>query len=220
MSDTSFATIVGFVSDIRNYGPVGDPQPEMYSTYLQSSSGSTNFPLVVRVRGTTPTAVVAGIRAAVRSVDPSAAISSVSPMKDVILSSLGRPRFYFSLLGTFAAVAVALAVAGLYAVLSYAVAQRTRELGIRAALGSSTAGIVALVTRDGLQLVGLGVVLGLGASVGVTRLMVFMLYGVSPLDPLTWVLASGVLAGAGLVAAVIPAWRASRVDPLVAIQSE
>jgi len=218
--DTTFATIVGVVSDIRNFGPVGDPQPEMYSTYLQSSTMSTSFPLVIRVRGTRPTAVVAGIRAAVTRVDPSAAIADVNPMSEVILRSLGRPRFYFSLLGTFAAVAVALAVAGLYAVLSYAVVQRNRELGIRAALGSSTASIVGLVTRDGLKLVGFGVILGLAASVGVTRLMVFMLYGVSPLDPLTWVGASALLVGAGLVASVIPAWRASRVDPLVAIQAE
>ena len=115
---------------------------------------------------------------------------------------------------------MALAVAGLYAVLSYAVAQRTRELGIRAALGGSSASIVGLVTRDGLKLVVLGVVLGLAASVGVTRLIVFMLYGVSPLDPLTWAGASALLVGAGLVASVIPAWRAARVDPLVAIQAE
>lgn len=220
LTDTTFATIVGVVSDIRNYGPVSDPQPEMYSTYLQSSPLSTNFPLVIRVRGTSPTAVVAGVRAAVRGVDPSAAIAGVNPMSEVILQSLGRPRFYFSLLGTFAAVAVALAVAGLYAVLSYAVAQRTRELGIRAALGGSTASIVSLVTRDGLKLVGLGVVLGLVASVGATRLMVFMLYGVSPLDPVTWAGAAALLVGAGLVASVIPAWRAARVDPLVAIQAE
>ena len=220
VTDTTFATIVGVVSDIRNFGPVGDPQPEMYSTYLQNSSMSTNFPLVIRVKGTSPTAVAAGIRAAVRAIDPSAAIANVNSMKEVILRSLGRPRFYISLLGTFAAVAVALAVAGLYAVLSYAVAQRTRELGIRTALGSSTASIVGLVTRDGLKLVALGVVLGLAASVGVTRLMVFMLYGVSPLDPWTWVGASALLVGAGLVAAVIPAWRASRVDPLVAMRAE
>jgi predicted permease len=218
--DTTFATIVGVVSDIRNFGPVSDPQPEMYATYLQSSSMSTSFPLVIRVRGSKPTAVVAGIRAAVTRVDPSAALANVNPMSEVILRSLGRPRFYFSLLGTFAAVAVALAVAGLYAVLSYAVVQRNRELGIRAALGSSSASIVGLVTRDGLKLVGFGVVLGLAASVGVTRLMVFMLYGVSPLDPLTWLGASGLLVGAGLVASVIPAWRASRVDPLIAIQAE
>jgi ABC-type antimicrobial peptide transport system permease subunit len=111
-------------------------------------------------------------------------------------------------------------VAGLYAVLSYAVAQRTRELGIRAALGGSRASLVGLVTRDGLRLVGLGVVLGLAVSAGVTRLIVFMLYGVSPLDPVTWAAASALLLGAGLVASVIPAWRAARVNPLVAIQAE
>ena len=220
MTDTTFATIVGVVSDIRNYGPVSDAKPEMYWAYLQSCSMCSSFPLMVRVRGTTPTAVVAGIRTAVRGVDPTAAIANVDPMSEVILRSLGRPRFYFSLLGTFAAVAVALAVAGLYAVLSYAVAQRTRELGIRAALGSSSFSIVGLVTRDGMKLVVLGVGLGLAASVGLTRLIVFMLYGVSPLDPATWLAASALLVGAGLLASVIPAWRAAHVDPLVAIQAE
>jgi putative ABC transport system permease protein len=220
VTDTSFATIVGVVTDIRNAGPVGDPRPEMYWTYLQGSSGSTSFPLMVRVRGTKPTAVVAGIRAAVRSVDPSAAIDDVDPMSEVILKSLGRPRFYFSLLGSFAAVAVALAVAGLYAVLSYAVAQRTREIGIRAALGSPRRSILGLVTREGVQLVVGGVALGLLAGVAVTRLMVFMLYGVSPLDPVIWAAAAGVMVAAGVVASLIPAWRATRVDPLVAIQAE
>jgi putative ABC transport system permease protein len=220
VTDTSFATIVGVVTDIRNAGPVQDPRPEMYSTYLQGSSGSTSYPLMVRVRGTKPTAVVAGIRAAVRSVDPSAAIDDVAPMSEVILKSLGRPRFYFSLLGSFAAVALALAVAGLYAVLSYAVAQRTREIGIRTALGSPRRSILGLITREGAELVLGGVMLGLLAGVAVTRLMAFMLYGVSPLDPAIWAAAAGVLVAAGVVASLIPAWRATRVDPLIAIQAE
>jgi putative ABC transport system permease protein len=220
VTDTSFATIVGVVTDIRNAGPVQDPRPEMYSTYLQGSSGSTSYPLMVRVRGTKPTAVVAGIRAAVRSVDPSAAIDDVAPMSEVILKSLGRPRFYFSLLGSFAAAALALAVAGLYAVLSYAVAQRTREIGIRTALGSPRRSILGLITREGAELVLGGVMLGLLAGVAVTRLMAFMLYGVSPLDPAIWAAAAGVLVAAGVVASLIPAWRATRVDPLIAIQAE
>jgi putative ABC transport system permease protein len=220
VSDTSFATIVGVVTDIRNAGPVGDPRPEMYWTYLQSSSGATSYPLMVRVRGTSPTAVVSGVRNAIRSVDPTAAVGDISPMSEVILQSLGQPRFYFSLLGSFAAVAVALAVAGLYAVLSYAVAQRTREIGIRAALGSSRRSILGLVTREGVELVVAGVVLGLRGSVAVTRLMVFMLYGVSPLDPVIWAAAAGVMVVAGVAASLVPAWRATRVDPLIAIQAE
>ena len=141
-------------------------------------------------------------------------------MSQVISTSLGNPRFYFSLLGTFAAVALVLAVAGLYGVLSYVVAQRTRELGIRSALGSPTSSLLGLVTRDGLQLVAGGLVLGLIGGAAVTRLMTFMLYGVSPLDAPTWTLAALLMTVAAMVAALIPARRAANVNPLVAIQAE
>ena len=218
ISDTSFATIVGVVSDIRNAGPIADPQPEMYWTYRQGGYGSS-FPLMIRVAGD-PTSVVAGVRAALHGVDPSAAISSVHSMPEVIATSLGRPRFYFSLLGSFAAIAILLALAGLYGVLSYAVAQRTREIGIRAALGSPRSAILRLVTGHGMRLVAGGIVLGLLAGAGLTRLMVFMLYGVSPLDATTWAGAALLMIAAGVAASVVPARRAARVDPLVAMQAE
>lgn len=219
LSDTTFGTIVGVVANIRNVGPVADPAPEMYWSYRQNGLGSSSFPLMVRVKGD-PTSVVPSIRAAVRRIDASAAIARVLPMSDVISTSLGNPRFYFSLLGTFAAVAMVLAVAGLYGVLSYVVAQRTRELGIRSALGSSTSSLMGLVTRDGLQLVAGGLVLGLMGGAAVTRLMTFMLYGVSPLDAVTWTLAVALMAAAGLLATLVPARRATRVDPLIAIRAE
>jgi len=218
ISDTSFATIVGVVSDIRNAGPIADPQPEMYWTYKQGGYGSS-FPLMIRVAGD-PTSVVAGVRAALHGVDPSAAISSVHSMPEVIATSLGRPRFYFSLLGSFAAIAILLALAGLYGVLSYAVAQRTREIGIRAALGSPRSAILRLITGHGMRLVAGGIVLGLLAGAGLTRLMVFMLYGVSPLDAMTWIAAAVLMLAAGVAASVVPARRAARVDPLVAIQAD
>jgi ABC-type antimicrobial peptide transport system permease subunit len=160
------------------------------------------------------------VRAAIRKVDPQAAVSQERPMAEVIAKALGRPRFYFSLLGTFAAVALLLALAGLYGVLSYVVAQRTRELGIRTALGSSTVGLVALVTRDGLTLVGAGIVLGLAGGAAVTRLMAFMLYGVSPLDVATWSAAALLMLAAGALASLVPARRATRVDPTIAIRTE
>jgi predicted permease len=220
LTDTTFATIVGVVSDIRNAGPIGTPQPEMYWTYRQASLGTSNFPLMIRVRDDDPAAFAAAVTAAIRGVDPTVAIGDVKTMPEVIAQSLGRPRFYFALLGTFAAVAVALALAGLYGVLSYAVAQRTREMGIRAALGSSRKAIMGLVTLEGLRLVGIGLLLGLAGGAAVTRLMVFMLYGVSPLDAATWVISALLMVGAAAVAAIVPAFRAARVDPLVAIQME
>lgn len=217
--DTSFATIVGVVSDIRNAGPIADPQPEMYWAFRQAGQGTSRFPIMVRTRGE-PTAVVSAVRAAIQSIDRTAALAEVAVMPEVITRSLGRPRFYFTLLGTFAGVAVLLSLAGLYGVLSYAVAQRTREMGIRIALGSSRGRLVRLVTGEGLRMVVMGVVVGWIASAALTRLMVSMLYGVNPLDRMTWVLAAiGMLISAAL-ATLLPAMRASRANPVVAMQAE
>jgi predicted permease len=217
---TTFATIVGVVSDIKNSGPVEEPRPEMYTTVRQTSRGSSSFAVMVRVRDGDPTRVVPAIRAAVRDVDPTAAVSGELAMEEVIARSLGRPRFYFTLLGTFAGIAIVLAASGLYGLLSYAVAQRTREIGIRSALGGSPVAIVGLVAREGLSLVALGIAMGITGSVLATRLMRSMLYGVSPLDATTWLAATSVLIGATILAAVIPARRAARVDPLVAMRAE
>jgi ABC-type antimicrobial peptide transport system permease subunit len=175
---------------------------------------------MARVASGDPARVTPAIREAVRRVDPTAAVSNVATMSDVIARSLGSPRFYFTLLGTFAGIAMVLALTGLYGVLSYAVAQRTREIGIRSALGSTRRNIVGLVTRDALKLVGAGVVLGLVGGLLVTRLMESMLYGTSPLDLSTWLLAVLLMIAAAMAAALIPARRASRVDPLIAIQAE
>jgi len=174
----------------------------------------------VRVKRGDPTAIVSAVRDVIRRVDATAAVASVKPMTEVISNSLGQPRFYFSLLGAFAAVAIFLSLAGLYGVLSYVVAQRTRELGIRAALGSPAASLMRLITRDGLRLVAGGIVLGLAGGAAVTRLMVFMLYGVSPLDGTTWALAALLMVAAGLAATLVPAARATRADPMVAIRVE
>ncbi|HEV8448207.1 MAG TPA: ABC transporter permease [Gemmatimonadaceae bacterium] len=219
ISDTSFATIVGVVSDIRNVGPVANPAPEMYWTYLQAQPGASGFPIMIRTRGN-PTDVVAGVRRAIREADPTAAISNVNAMPDIVAKSLGRTRFYMLMLGAFAAVALVLTVAGLYGVLSYAVAQRTRELGIRVALGSSRARLVRLVTVDGAELVGLGALFGLVASFGLTRFMRSILYGVSPVDASTWLFAGVSLVLATLLATVVPAMKASRADPVIAMRIE
>jgi ABC-type antimicrobial peptide transport system permease subunit len=220
VGDTSYATIVGVVSDIRNFGPVSAPKPEMYWTYGQGGNGNTAFPLMIRVKSANPAAVVSGVRDAIRATDPTAAVSAVSTMPEVIARSLGPPRFYFSLLGTFAAVAMSLAVAGLYGVLSYAVAQRTREIGIRAALGSPRGRLVRLTVREGAKLIAAGIALGSVGGLVVTRLMTFMLYSVSPLDATTWMVAILLLAFTALSATLVPGYRAARVDPLIAMRVE
>lgn len=218
--DTTFGTIVGVVSNIRNVGPFAPPAAEMYATDRQSNNGFSSFPIMIRVKSGDPASYLPAVRAAIRKVDPLAAITQARPMEEVISASIGKPRFYLLLLATFAGVAVLLAVAGLYGVLSYAVAQRTRELGIRTALGSTAGGIVSLVARQGMRLVLVGVVLGLIGAWAVTRLLTGLLYGVSPLDVTTWVAACALLGIAGIIATVVPSFRATRVDPLTALRAE
>ena len=221
MSDTAFATIIGVVSDIPNAGPIDPPVPEVYWPYAQGGArNNSTYGVVVRASRGDPAAIEHSVRAAILSVDPGAAISRMKPMTDVMAESIGAPRFYLTLLGTFALVAVVLAVAALYGVMSYAVAQRTRELGIRAALGSPRSRILRMVTERGMQLVGIGVVGGaIGAAVA-TRVLASLLYGVSPADAPTWIVATLALVAAGAMASVIPAVRAMKADPVIAIRTE
>jgi ABC-type antimicrobial peptide transport system permease subunit len=141
-------------------------------------------------------------------------------MRDVMEGSVARPRFYLVLLGVFAGVALILALAGLYGVMSYAVAQRTREIGIRTALGSTPSQVVNLVMRQGMGLVAVGTIVGLLGAFALTRLLGSLLYGVSPLDALTWLIVTVLLAGAAAAATFLPARRASNVEPLVAIRTD
>jgi putative ABC transport system permease protein len=218
--DITFSTIVGVVSDIRNFGPIDEPHAEVYRSYRQAGQGSSNFSIMVRTRRGNPADLTAAVRAAIRSVDQQAAITDVRTMPEVMAVSTGSARFYLILLAAFAIVALVLAVSGIYGVLSYAVAQRTREFGIRSALGSTPAATVSLVAREGLRLIAIGVAIGLAGSVAATRLLSAMLYGVSPLDRATWAATTGTLVVIGLLATVLPALRATRADPLLAIRAD
>ncbi len=217
--DTTFATIVGEVSDIRNVGPYRPPAAEIYQTWLQGGTFAS-FPLMIRVTKGDPMAVAREVTAAIRRVDPQAAVTDVRPMTAIMAESIGQPRFYLTLLTTFAAVAGVLALAGLYGVMSYVVAQGTREIGIRTALGSGTGAILGMVTAQGMRMVGIGLTIGLVASIATTRLLTGLLYGVSPLDPVSWIAAAALLVSAALLAALIPAFRATRVDPVTAMRVE
>jgi putative ABC transport system permease protein len=214
-----FGTIVGVVSNVDNYGPFAKPVPEIDVTLQQGGIG-TGISFMVRTRDANPMRVLAGIRAAVASVDPEAAVSDAMPMTDVIAHSLGAPHFYAEVLGGFAAAGVVLAIAGLYGVLSYGVSQRTREIGVRSALGGTPARIIGLIAGEGITMAAIGLALGAGAGLVVTRAMRSMLYGVSPLDAAAWMVAIVGLFAVGLVAAGIPAWRASRVPPVVAMRDD
>ncbi len=216
--DTTYATIVGVVSDIQNFGPAEDPRPEVYWTFRQAGQGTTTFPIMIRTNG--DASLERAAAAAIHSVNPGAAVASVMPMTEVIARSLGRPRFYLVLLAVFAGIAVLLSMAGLYGLISYSVAQRTREIGVRTALGSTPGATVWFVARRGLNLVATGLVIGLLSAAFMTRLLQGLLYGISPLDPITWASAAALLVVAGMLAAIIPARRASRIDPLVAMRQE
>ena len=192
----------------------------MYWTYRQAGRGSSTFPIMVRVRSGNPASVANAAQRAIRSVDPGAAVAKVMPMTEVVAKSLGRPRFYLTLLGAFAGVAVLLTIAGIYGVMSYAVAQRTRELGIRMALGSTAAQTVRFVARQGMWLVAFGIAAGFLGAAFATRLLVSLLYGVSAFDPVAWVLAALLLSAAGLAATLVPSLRATRVDPAITIRVE
>jgi ABC-type antimicrobial peptide transport system permease subunit len=165
-------------------------------------------------------ATAAAARAALRAVDSDVPLKDLESMEDRISQNIAQPRMSVALLGTFATVALVLAAVGIYGVVSYTVAQRTREIGIRMALGARREGVLRLVVRQGVAPVAIGVVAGLVAALGATRLMRGLLYGVSAADPITYVAVALFLAVIALVATYIPARRATRVDPLVALRYE
>jgi ABC-type antimicrobial peptide transport system permease subunit len=173
--------------------------------------------LLVRSSGD-PLALVPGVRAAVAAVDAEVPLQEVRTLDGLMFESVAEPRFRAGLLGGFGVVALLLAGAGIYGVLSYTVSQRRRETGVRLALGARRADIVRLVVRDGMRLAVLGVVVGVAMSAALTRLLRGVLYEVSPLDPATFGAMALFLALVGLLACVVPARRASRVDPMVTLR--
>jgi ABC-type antimicrobial peptide transport system permease subunit len=156
----------------------------------------------------------------VRDIDPSLAVSRIKLMSDLVSASLAPRRFVVTLLGIFAGLALLMAVIGLYGVISYSVTQRTQEIGIRMALGAEASGVLSLVIGQGMQLAGIGAAIGLFASLGFSRLLKNQLFQVSAFDPLTFIVTALVLIAAALLATYIPARRATRVDPMVALRYE
>ena len=210
-------TVIGVVADERFHGLDAAAAPAVYLPLAQAPSA--NGSILVRVKGD-PAAVAPAVRAIVHDLDPTLPLFGVEPLRQTIADSLGQRRFAFIVLGAFAAVALLLAVVGVHGVLSYSVARRSREIGIRIALGADLARVRQLVLHQGLRLTALGLAIGLGGGLLVTRVLRSMLYGVSPSDPLTFA-GVGVLLGAvAVLAAWLPARRAARVDPMAVLKSE
>jgi putative ABC transport system permease protein len=178
-----------------------------------------SFSLAVRTAGD-PAALAPTLRAAVRKIDPAQPLHNLKPMTQLVSESLAQRTFSVVLLVVFAVVALALAVIGLYGVIAYGVAQRTREFGVRLALGAGARHILELVLREGILLIGLGLLVGLGGAFAAARFVQAMLFGVGATDPLTFGAIAVLLAAVALAACLIPARRATRVDPVVALRSE
>jgi putative ABC transport system permease protein len=213
-----WATIVGVVGDVRAYGLDAPPMPEMYWPVAQGQ-GTPALGLVVRTAGD-PRALFGPVRAAIAELDPAQPVFDLQTLEQVVGASLGQRRFTLTLMVVFGLIALALAAVGIYGVMAYTVAQRTREIGIRVALGARPGSVVKMVLREGMTLVALGVIIGTAGALAVTRLARTLLYGVSATDSATYLAIAAVLSAVGLVAIVIPALRATRVDPMRALRAE
>jgi predicted permease len=233
-SGAGTATIVGVVDDIHLSSLQGPPESVVYMEPSQSLAaqrahwrgidqvfltigGGISF--AVRTDAD-PFAIVAHLRSIVRDIDPTLAVDSVIPMEAVLAGTTTRPRFYASLLSAFGAIAGFVAIIGIYGVLAYLVSQRTREIGIRMALGAQGSSVLRLVLRRGFTMVAIGIAAGVLGAAGLTRYLAGMLYGISELDAPTYVAVAAAFAAVALLACYMPARRATRIDPLAALRQD
>jgi putative ABC transport system permease protein len=214
---TPWLTVVGVVGDVRHDGPAEDVRPEAYVPALQRTFFFMSF--VVRAEGE-PLALVPAVRSAMASLDPDLPLSQVVPMAQVLATATARPRFLSLLVALFAGLSLLLAGVGLSGVIAYMARQRTQEIGIRMALGARPADVLRLVLGRGMVLALTGVALGLVGAWAATRVMRSLLFGVSATDPLTFVALALLVTAVALLATWLPARRATRVDPLVAMRGE
>lgn len=213
-------TVIGVVNDIKYGGLAGTTEPELYRDYRQFFFAPFAQSLVIRTRSTDPAAIAAAIERQIRTTDPNQPIVDVHAMPELVSDSVAQPRFYTLLLAIFAAIAVLLAAAGLYGVLSYSISQRVRDIGIRLALGASRAVILRDVVARASALLATGLILGLAGAFALTRVLQAQLYEIKPTDPLTFAAVSALLAAVGLAAAWFPARRATKIDPTQALRTE
>jgi putative ABC transport system permease protein len=210
-------TIVGIVGDVSHHGLDDRPQMQAYVPHAQWID--SYMTLVVRT-SIDPASLAAAVRSEIRAMDGSAPVYDVTTMRQKVSSSLAQRRFTLALLSVFAAIALLMAAIGIYGVISYAVVQRTHEIGIRVALGAQTVDVMKLIVGQGMILAAAGVLIGLVGALGLTRLMEGLLFGVSATDPLTFAAISLLLVLVAMLACYIPARRAAKVDPMVALRCE
>jgi putative ABC transport system permease protein len=214
---TTMREIIGVVADIRNRALNTDPKPVYYLP--QSQVPFNELAMVVKTSND-PRALISSATREVQAMDSELPVFSVKTMDEYVSSSVAAPRFNTTLLAIFASVALVLTVIGLYGVMSYSVAQRTNEIGIRMALGAQARDVLGLIVKDGLKIVAIGLLLGIGGALLLSRLLESLLFGVTTRDPVTFLVIAGVLSLVAMLACYIPALRATRVDPLDALRCE
>ncbi|MEX2180311.1 MAG: ABC transporter permease [Gemmatimonadaceae bacterium] len=210
-------TVIGVVDNERIRGLASVAPPAVYMPLAQIPVPSAVF---VRMEGSDAAVAAPLVRRVIREIDPQLALFGVEPLEDTISGTLAQRRYTMLVLAAFALAALVLAAVGVHGVLSYAVAQRTREIGVRVALGADAGRVQAYVLRDGARMVGLGLLLGLAGALALSQAMRALVFGITPHDPLTLAGVTAVLGGVALLASWLPARRASRVDPMVALRSE
>ncbi|MFL6227272.1 MAG: ABC transporter permease [Pyrinomonadaceae bacterium] len=210
--------IVGVVGDVRHAGLEAETTPEIYVPFTQVAT--SRLTVVARARSGDPAGVTAALRGVIRQTDKDSPIYNVHTMNELLSASVARRRFNMILLGSFAALALLLASLGIYGVISYTVTQRTHEIGIRVALGAQASDVLRMVLGQGMILTFVGVGVGLVGAFALTRVMSSLLFGVSATDPLTFAVVALLLPAVALVSCLIPARRATRVDPMVALRYE
>jgi putative ABC transport system permease protein len=220
--DPRWKTVIGVVGDVHSRGPTVDVAPEFYLPIAQVPPEAWDWiqrsmTLVARTNGD-PVSLTGALRAAVRAVDPGLPLFSVASMPEQLRDSTAETRFYTMLLAALGLVGVLLAAVGIYGIIAYFVAQRMQEIGIRIALGATSRDVVMLAALHGMRPVLIGVLLGVVAAWGATRLLQSVLHGVTSTDPATFIAVVVVLVAVALVASLIPARRATRVDPTRALQ--
>jgi putative ABC transport system permease protein len=222
-AERPWVTVVGIVADVRHNGITGVVKEKFYVPHTQWHRSIGNpirsMNLVVKASGD-PLSLVGPIKQVIRELDPSLPIADVRTMAEVVAATLSTPRFTGVLLGVFASLALALSAIGIYGVLSYVVSRRTREIGIRLAIGAGRWQVLRMVLRNGLALSLAGIAVGIAAAAFATRLMTTLLHGVTPGDPATFAAVGIALSCVAAIASLIPAWRATRIDPVIALKTE
>jgi ABC-type antimicrobial peptide transport system permease subunit len=211
-------TVVGVVSDLRDFGPAESAKPEVFLSHSQVPV--TYMSVAVRTASPESETLLASIRARLASIDPNVPIYRARTMDQLLGDSVAQPRFYMLLLGMFALSALLLAAIGIYGVMAYIVGQRTHEIGVRMALGARGEQVLREAVARGMRPAIMGLGAGLAGALALTGILTKLLYGVTASDPLTFVGVAVVLTAVALLANWIPARRASRVDPAIALRSE